>query len=156
MDTIKYRDGYRYQLAETYGIMVDIQHKDTFDVNTEYVDLNCKGLLWIKAGYAWDGPSGPTKWICDRTPKWLRNWILKTILRGSLVHDALYQLIRQGYLNSFDDCIDYREKADKELKRICLEDGMSKIRAWWVYRGVRRFAKFAALPKNKKKILEAP
>ena len=26
---------------------------------------------------------------------------------------------------------------EKELRRICREDGMSSIRAWWVYRGVR-------------------
>ena len=48
------------------------------------------------------------------------------------MHDALYQLIRKGYLEQKD-----REIADIELKRICLEDGMWKWRAWYVYHAVR-------------------
>jgi len=152
MDTIKYRDGYRYQLAEMYDVKTGIILGENEDcIDTEFVCLYHNGILFIRRFFPWDGPSGPTKWLCDRVPKWLRNKILKTILRGSLVHDGLYYLMRQGKLD-----IKWREQADKELKRICLEDGMSKLRAWWVYKGVRRFAKFAALPENKKKILVAP
>ena len=53
-------------------------------------------------------------------------------MRGSLVHDALYQLMREGLLD-----LGWRETADQELRRVCLEDGMSAIRAWWVYKAVR-------------------
>lgn len=54
-------------------------------------------------------------------------------MRGSLVHDALYQLMRQGHL----DPDKYRETAVDLLRTMCREDGMSAIRAWWVYKGVR-------------------
>ena len=50
----------------------------------------------------------------------------------SLVHDALYQLIKLGKLN-----IKYRKAADKVLKHLCLECGMPKWRAEYVYWFVR-------------------
>jgi hypothetical protein len=65
------------------------------------------------------------------------------------VHDALYQLIRQDYLGQ--NC---RLKADKELRRICKEDGMYKIRAWWVFVGVKYFGGSAT--RNRKKVHTAP
>lgn len=77
-------------------------------------------VLHIERGYAWDGPSGPT----IRT---------KTFERGALVHDALYQLMREGHLSASR----YRDKADRELVSVCKEDGMSRFRAWWVYQGVK-------------------
>ena len=137
---IKYRRGYKYQLAEDYTVQTGIirNMKPRYIIETEFITLFPDGTLFIRKGYACDGASGPA---IDT----------KNIMRGAFIHDALYQLLRQGHLH-----IERREQADKELKRICLEDGMSKVRAWWVYRGVRRFAKFAALPENKKKILEAP
>ena len=136
---IFYRCGYKYQIAKEYQIQVNIMRgKDAHDISTEFIDLKKDGRLIIKAGYSWDGPSGCT---IDT----------KNFLRGSLVHDCLYQLIRQSQLG-----MRWRLQADIELKRICREDGMCKLRCWYVYRAVRRFAKFAALPENKKKVLEAP
>ena len=82
--------------------------------------------LDINKGYAWDGPRGPT---IDT----------KTNMRASLVHDALYQLMREGLLPQH-----YRKAADKELYRIMIEDGACKWRAWYYYMGVRwRGAKYA-------------
>uniref|UniRef100_A0A6H2A2A9 DUF1353 domain-containing protein n=1 Tax=viral metagenome TaxID=1070528 RepID=A0A6H2A2A9_9ZZZZ len=133
---IKYRSGYKYQLAENYAVNVPIQLSG--DIHTEYISLSKIGILMLKIGYAWDGPSGPT---VDT----------KNFMRGSLVHDALYQLLRQGLL---DPC--YREIADRVLHTICIEDGMSSIRAWWVYRGVRFGGGPAADPKNAKKVYDAP
>ncbi len=114
---IKYRDGYKYQLVEDYQVVVGI--KPLTFILTPYIRLDVDGTLSIKEGYAWDGPSGPTV----DTPNFMR---------GSLVHDALYQLLREGHLAQL-----LREAADQELRRLCLEDGMSSLRAWWVYRGVR-------------------
>jgi hypothetical protein len=84
----------------------------------------------LKKSCAWDGPSGPT---IDT----------KGFMRGSLVHDGLYQLMRDGLL----DHEEYRKDADLLLKAICLEDGMSRFRAWYVYHGVRLFAGSAATPR---------
>ncbi len=76
---IKYRSGYKYQLAEEYQVKVSVTPKN--NVKTDFIELSTEGMLVIKRGYAWDGPSGPT----IDTPNFMR---------GSLVHDALYQLLR--------------------------------------------------------------
>jgi len=102
-DTIKYKGGYKYQLAETYQATVDIRPADT--IHTEFIHLTRTGLLMIGQGYAWDGPSGPA---IDT----------KNFMRGSLIHDALYQLMREGHLPK--TC---RRAADVELRRACAEDG---------------------------------
>ena len=73
-------------------------------------------------------------------------------MRGSLVHDALYQLMRGKML----DHDLHRKTADRILWRICREDGMSAIRAWWVYQGVRLGGGPAADPDGAKPILYAP
>jgi hypothetical protein len=54
-------------------------------------------------------------------------------MRGSLVHDALYQLMRERHL----DIDIHRTAADLLLQQICKKDGMTSIRTWWVYQGVR-------------------
>ena len=103
------------------------------------MDLTTEGWITIKKGYAWDGPSGPT--IDTRN-----------FMRGSLIHDALYQLMRARKL----DIDEHRKPADELLRKMCREDRMSAIRAWWVYRGVRIGGKPAADPANKKPITRAP
>lgn len=134
--TIYYKRGYKYQLVKNYEI--DTMIFPGRDIETYYINLNMMGTLTIKSGYAWDGPSGPA---------------IDTLnfMRGSLVHDALYQLMREGILNA-----NWRKRADEELRRICREDSMSWIRAWWIYYGVRKGAGFAADPKNKRPVLKAP
>ena len=133
---IIYKSGYKYQLVESCLYQTKIHPRN--DIDVPYISLRKDGLLFVKAAYAWDGPSGIT---IDT----------KSFMRGSLIHDALYQLIRMGYLELTD-----RAQADKELYTICLEDGMCKIRAWYVYQCVKQFAQFAALPKNKKRLQDAP
>ena len=112
---IAYSGGYKYQLKSDYVVDVGIG----LAVNTQFLVLTGNGDLFIKSGYAWDGPSGPT-------------FDSKNFMRGSLVHDALYQLMRCGHIPE-----GYREHADRLLQKICIEDGMSALRAWWVYKGVR-------------------
>ncbi len=134
---IEYKCGYKYQLHKEYTLNVEIYPNEF--INTDYIYLNTNGMLVIKKGYAWDGPSGPT-------------FDTKNFMRGSLVHDALYQLIRIEKI----DYDKYRNVADRELQRICIEDGMCRIRAWWVYQGVRFCGKKAARPENRKKIHISP
>ena len=133
--SIFYKNGYKYQLVKDYSVQVGML--PVLGASSEYIDLSSSGVLTIKRGYAWDGPSGPT---VDT----------RNFMRGSLVHDALYQLMREGMLD-----ISWREQADKELQRICREDGMSWLRAQWVYQGVRWGAGFAADPMNRKPVMEA-
>lgn len=135
MNVIRYRSGYKYQLVETYSIQTSILPRKI--AHHGFIRLGRNGLLTVAAGYAWDGPSGPT---IDT----------KNFLRGSLVHDALYQLMREGLLD-----VGWREDADSELVRICKEDGMSWIRRWWVLRGVRLCGENSA-KWQEEAVLEAP
>ncbi len=137
MKCIAYNGGYKYQLKETYTVAIGI--KPSTSIDTEYIDLDSEGKLTIKEGYAWDGPSGPT---IDTL----------TFMRGSLVHDALYQLMREKHV----DHNTHREAADRILQEICKEDGMWSLRAWWVYHGVRLFADPAADPADKRPVTRAP
>lgn len=134
---IKYRAEYKYQLANSYKVNVSIRPKS--DIDTEFINLDTDGNLFVKKGYAWDGPSGP---VIDTEEN----------MRGSLVHDALYQLMRNGELSSRT----HRKAADQIFKDICKEDGVSNLRASVYYKALRRFGKPAASPQNKKKIHRAP
>jgi hypothetical protein len=77
MSPIRYRSGYKYQLVDASSVEVNI--RPAAQIDTDYIALTADGLLTVKKSYAWDGPSGPT---IDT----------KNFMRGSLVHDALYQL----------------------------------------------------------------
>lgn len=117
--------GYKYELVRHFGVQTEIRPERQACI-PGWVSLTASGWLAIGERYAWDGPSGPTVDTRD-------------FLRGSLVHDALYQLIRSGELDP-----KYRKDADQELDRICREDGMPFWRRWYVFRGVRWFAGPAA------------
>lgn len=132
---IHYKAGYKYKLSSDVCLQIPIYPAK--HIETDYILLDTTGKLTIKYGYCWDGPSGPT---VDT----------KTFMRGSLVHDALYQLIRQGYLAD-----SYQVAADKLLQQMCQADGMNKFRAWWVYTALHFFGKYS-IQKNPKIIQTAP
>ena len=136
-DQIRYRSGYKYQLADEYSVKVRVTPEK--NIPTEFINLDTDSVLVIKRGYAWDGPSGPT---IDT----------KNFMRGSLVHDALYQIMRLQLLSKEQ----WRDEADLELKRICREDGMARFRAWYVYRSVRIWGDPATSPANRTKMQTAP
>ena len=124
---------YKYQLMDDYILRIDI--KPTQQIDFDFLSLSTEGDLTIKEFYAWDGPSGPT--IDTRS-----------FMRGSLVHDALYQLMR---LRALDHKI-YRKRADEILREICLDDGMSAFRAWYVYQALHIFAEKGARQKEEPEI----
>lgn len=124
MSAISFGSGYKYQLQRAYVIETDVY--PAHDIATTYLYLDIDGTLEIRDGYAWDGPSGPTLDTRD-------------FMRGSLVHDALYQLLREGHLPAWQ-----RARADHLLRVICREDGMPVIRAWLVWLAVRLFGASSA------------
>lgn len=132
---IKYSRGSKYQLRRDAWFKTDILGHN---VSTEYLHLHDDGWLLIRKGYTWDGASGPT---IDT----------KSSMRGSLVHDAFYQLIRLESIPR--EC---RILADKELKKKCIMDRMWKCRAKLWYKILRRYAAPAAHPDYKRKEYTAP
>lgn len=132
---IKYCSGYKYQLVEDYFHILppDFDKIKSFDFG--FLNWN-PSILMIRKGYAWDGASG----IAIDT---------KDFMRGSLVHDALYQCMRQGLIK-----INYKDACDKELERILLEDKMASFRASYVYQAVRIFGYSSAI--EPKEIQVAP
>jgi hypothetical protein len=135
--TITYRERqYKYQLLEPYTINTPIKG---YAIKERYFMLFKNGKLVINALYAWDGASGPAV----DTP---------SFMRGSLVHDVLYQMIRFEKLP-----VEMKDIADRLLHDICIEDGMSSLRAWWVMRAVRRFGASSCAPgSDKDEIKTAP
>ena len=132
---ITYKKGYKYQLKENYSVDVGILD---YSFDSAYISLDAKGMLTIKKGYAWDGPSGPT---IDT----------KNFMRGALVHDALYQLMREHVLP-----ITLRNVADFIMYKFCLEDGMTKLRAWYCYQAVKQFGEKSATERGGYPLITAP
>ena len=131
---MKYRKGYKYQLAEDEELQTLFRPDEI--IYTTRIILYPNGKLLIRDGYAWDGTSGP---VIDR----------KTNMRGSCGHDALYQLMRMGLL-------DYHlwRMADRDFARWIWEDGAWAITAKIDLIGLKLARGKAALPKNRKKVYE--
>ena len=103
-------------------------------VDTEFITMTADGQITVKAGYVWDGASGPT-------------FDTKNTFTASLIHDALYQLMREGLLDR-----KWRKRADKILYEILRSRGMWKFRAKLWYRAVRA----SAGPAAESDVLTAP
>ena len=122
----KKRIRYKYFLSRPYSICIRLRPETA--IITPHIVLNTDGQLTINKYYAWDGPSGPT-------------FDTSSFMIGSLVHDALYQLMREGFLPQ--SC---RLDADMILRDLCLKSGMCRLRACWVFCAVRMFGASSARP----------
>lgn len=111
----------KYVLCDSHEAFVPELARLPYAMATYRVCLE-RGILKLSEGYSWDGPSGPT-------------WDTMNFMRASLVHDALCDLIRARQLP-----IDYLPEVNRAMYRICREDGMSRIRAWWVRVAVEMFS----------------
>lgn len=129
---------YRFQTAEPFAIETSIVRPGEPGIGNAFVQLTSGGLLAIAAGYAWDGASGPIA----QTPD---------VIRGSLVHDALYQLMREGLLP-----VMWRPVADELLREMCVTDGMPRWQADMVHAAVAKFGGRFADPEQPQPVLTAP
>ncbi len=127
---ITYRDlpKWKYQLLHDWYTATNMVG---FNIKNPMFTLRPDGFLEVKRGYAWDGPSGPT---IDT----------KTFMRASVVHDVLYQCLREGKLPPSK-----RKLADQELVRYAKMDGMNPIRRSYAFWSLRVFAGRAAKLKTK-------
>ncbi len=119
---------YKYQLLAEYRRELERRFESEPGGNT-YVRLGTDGVLVIAPHYAWDGPSGPV-------PDTHRN------LEASLVHDALYQLMREGYL----DAALHRDWSDRLFAEMCRDRGVWRPVARLYYWGLRWFGGRFARP----------
>ena len=128
MSDCKYKKGgdKKYILTEFY--YDKLIFKPPRKIDTPYCVVDVDGRLFINSGYQWDGPSGPA---IDTD----------NFMDGSLVHDVLYQLMREGYLKPIWW---YRLKADNEMWRQIKKDRMHWLRRGWCWVGVRIGGIFAA------------
>jgi len=128
MSDCKYTKGgsKKYILTATYNDKLTFKPKRA--IVTKYARLLTDGRVSIYPFYEWDGPSGPA---IDTD----------NFMDGSLIHDLLYQFMREGYLKPIWW---YRLKADNEMFRQCKKDGMWLPRRMWTWLGVRIGGIFAA------------
>lgn len=116
--------GYKYQLALTYEhefiTPVPEDMPDLGRIN-DYIHLDAPfEKITLAKGYAWDGATMATD--------------AERFMRASLVHDALYQIMAAGILSWR-----FKRFADVEMRKIAIEDGFARWRAWARYRAVRQF-----------------
>ena len=102
----------KYELLEDYWIDCDIMVRKPITMG--FVTLKTTGRLHIYAGYRWNGATG----VPDTD----------SVIRASLVHDALFDLFQVGLLGTY-----YVTKANTLFKNICKEDGML-VPTYWLYR----------------------
>ncbi len=114
------------------------QNLPYFDLDSEdekkYFVVEPGGVLKLKKGYRWDGPTPPGK---KKKPKNYK----EILMRASLVHDTVYDLMRMEKLTPRDtklislrsDGFDNQRVADNSFYSICLEDGAMRVQCggWW-------------------------
>lgn len=128
---------YLFQVRQ-HDYVVQTKLRPDRRIETDFVVLEVDGRLWIKFGYASDGPTG--------LPAWAKRYF-KRLLRGAFGHDAIYQLIRSGLLPE-----SARAEADQYLLEQWLEDGVWSLLAHTGVAIVRqvgdRYAKAGTEPKT--------
>jgi hypothetical protein len=127
---------YKYQTLDeiVYETGWNLPRRQSVATDLGWVHLSGDGRLTIRRGYCWNGASGPT---LDTA----------STMRASLVHDALYQILREGLLPPA-----FRLRADACLERIMLRDYRGSWPKWHAFRVscwvwvLKHFAGYAAAP----------
>jgi hypothetical protein len=82
------------------------------------------GRLHVRAGYSWDGASGPA-------------FDTAGVMEASFAHDVLYELIGRRLIPWSS-----RKAADQTLRKLCLAGKVPRWRATYIYCAVRLFGGF--------------
>lgn len=119
---------YKYELTEDYTHEILIckgkAEPITFTCPRFTISLS-ENEIFISKGFRWDGNSAGIE--------------TGSFIEGALVHDGLCLLMRSGKLAVHP----YRDLAHQELMRICIANGMYKIRAKFHYLTLKYFGKKA-------------
>jgi hypothetical protein len=147
MSKIKYREGFEFVLAEDYTIFTGICPPKSFVCKWAILSIN--GWLTILHDYPWNGANKP-------------GYNTKGTMRGSLVHDVLYELIRlvrMGVIKidwTEEMLAEWKVKADDLLHDILVEDGMVHFMAEVWEEAVENFGGSCILIEAQPPVLEAP
>jgi len=107
---------YKYKLVRLFT-WTNHDLLSNIEVTSPYIRIR-KGKMTLKAGYAWDGVTA----YHDRP----------SLMRGSLIHDAMYQLLREGLLPPSS-----RKLADIIYRKVIVADGTSNLLSWVMYTVLR-------------------
>lgn len=121
---------YKYLVETDTYIDIDVlfRHLGTRYIISRFYQIRGNCII-VKGGYCWDGAT------CFPD--------IKSIMLPALVHDILYQALREEHLHS-----KYRQVVDKIFMNVCISQGMNKILAHLVYLAVRLFGKHSAKPEK--------
>ncbi len=123
------RAHYKYRMVNGFAIYIGGYIHGMIDIQHDYILLSDRTLT-ITSGYAWNGSSMSRD---------------KNAEIASCVHDALYQLMREGWLNT-----KWRKEVDQLYRDICIDQGTWRWHANLKYFMLRKFAGDFAKPKKKK------
>ena len=107
-------NNWKYRLLQPALIAIETKLETETVISHAYFTITPYGV-WLNAGYAWDGASGPV--IQTESTK-----------VPSAVHDALCQSIDLSLLPE-----SYRKTADRIYYTLCQRYNMHPIRAWYQY-----------------------
>jgi len=131
---MKYQKVQGFRVSKTWSYQTNIAVD--IIIETQYIDL-VQGLVIMKIGFCFE-PSGPT-------------FKTKNFISPSCVHDALYFLMCNGYLDH-----KWKHRADEILHEMCLKRDMNRLRARWIFKAVDEFGDSSIAKSNRMKILTAP
>lgn len=116
---------YKYRLSADYVIETALRH---MPFEAEFIQLTEEGIFTVRKGYLWDGVSGPT-------------WDSGNTMIAGLIHDALYQAIRQRLLpRHMKNTVDYLFYME------LIAGGMNKFRANYYHVAVKTFGHLSCKP----------
>lgn len=124
---------YKYYLEEAVSVQTSLRPVQSAIV-PGYIFLGVDGKMIIYSRYAWDGATGGVNFKGNRL--------------AVLVHDAIYQLIREGLI----DDVNVKAQSDKGLRDMMIAEGSWKWIANFFYFCVSNFGN--AFATNKKKVYE--
>ena len=133
---IKYKAGYKYQLQMHVCVegMTQLSNRH-WQKYAQFLYL-LGDKLYINKGYAWDGPSGG----CPD---------FKSFMKPSLVHDALYQIIRLGGLEQESA----KPFADKLFLQMLKDEGVSWVTRHIAYQAVKIFGGGHLKPHHRRPVI---
>jgi hypothetical protein len=116
---VYYRKGFKYQVARVCVLQSTACPSE--DIITDFYEIHANGIIIVKKGYAYDGPSGPT-------------FDSRCSMRAALGHDVVYQAMREGLLDWR-----YKRAIDDNFYEWLIVDGMWRWRAARWYDAVSKF-----------------